>query len=230
MWSPLIEEHGNKTLTWNRQDSGAPRPRKTQEETSLGRFFFSRLLPLHNVELEEPKFKDSGEKEKKKAATWRNKGTAMQGFASVTLKQTLSGEKKKKCCRAANFLLRDEARSKKVLKPAIFHIPKWRNGSSCIRTSCKQKQSLPEITDGGEKSPQDKNRELQTRLDFVRLLSEWRNLLRRVDTAAPAEMLAELSSRAAWTLWCQEKCACCVFCSKLLESLGEVSNLRQLYA
>lgn len=152
-----------------------------------------------------------GRKKKKKAATWRNKGTVMQGFASVTLKQTLSGEKKRKCCRAANFLLRDEARSKKVLKPAIFHIPKWRNGSSGIRTSCKQKQSLPEITDGGKKSPQDKNRELQTRLDFVRLLSEWRNLSRRVDTAAPAEMLAELSSRAAWTLCCQEKCACCVF-------------------
>lgn len=98
-----------------------------------------------------PKFKDSGEKEnKKKAATWRNKGTAMQGSASVTLKQTLSGERKKKCCKAANFLLPDEARSKKVLKPAIFHIPKWRNGSSCIRYSCKQKKSLPEITDRGK--------------------------------------------------------------------------------
>lgn len=99
-----------------------------------------------------------------------------------------------------------------------------------LHTNLMQTETEPSWDNGrGKKSPQDKNRELQTRLDFVQLLSEWRNLSQRVDAAAPAEMLAELSSRAAWTLWCQENCACCVFCSKLLECLSEVSNLRQLH-
>lgn len=88
MWSPLIEEYGNKTFTWTRQGSWAPRRRKRQKETSLDTIFFSRLLPHHNVELEE--FKDSGG-----GATWRNKGILMLGCASVTPKQMLLEGKKK---------------------------------------------------------------------------------------------------------------------------------------
>lgn len=63
MWSPLIEEHGNKTLTWNRLWS--PQAKENAGGNLIRALFFSRLLPLHNVELEEPKFKDSGEKETK---------------------------------------------------------------------------------------------------------------------------------------------------------------------
>lgn len=87
----------------------SPEPDKTLEpvgqgkrrgKSSLGHFsfffFFPDCGPFTMSRSRNPKFKDSREKKKKKSATWRNKGAVIHGSTSVTLKQTLSGEKKKK--------------------------------------------------------------------------------------------------------------------------------------
>lgn len=95
MWSPLIEEHGNKTLTWNRQDSGAPRPRKTQEETSLGRFFFLDCCPFTMSSLRNQNLRTVGRKKKRKQQPGETKAPRCKGLPRWHWNRHFLGNRKK---------------------------------------------------------------------------------------------------------------------------------------
>lgn len=173
MWSRLIEEYGNKTFTWTRRGSRAPRRRKRQKETSLGTIFFLDCCPITMSSLRNPKFKDSGGGEERKQQPGETKASWCLDVPRWHRNRCFRGEKKElPSCKfpAARWSKKHEsARTSNILDSQVEE-------RKLLHTNLIQTEKKSSWDNGGGVSPQDKNRQLQTSLDFVRLLSERRNL------------------------------------------------------